>query len=170
MARSNWLKLGRWLLAITIFLGLTACEPEPTPFPVDVPLAETAVLTPPPAVTLEATSAAPGVVRYALAANTTGLVADLPLLAASAQVETLTEPVNPADLGLRYDLIAAYGDLPGSARSPVMPHVALIINPAAPPLDNPELVAVIRRSLNPNEMLETLNLPGAVPEPAETVT
>src|SRR5262245_16264955 len=96
-----------WLFWICCVLGVllvAACGPEATPYPVDIPSATTS--TPQTSDT--------STIRYALAANTNGLVSDLSLIQASAQIEQLTEAVNPADLGNRYDLVAAYGDLPGS--------------------------------------------------------
>jgi len=141
-----------------MLLFLTACGPQPTPFPADIPLSVTS--------TSEVSTAAP--IRYALAMNTQDYVADLDAIRASAQVEQLTEPVNPADLGTRYDLIAAYGELPGGTRSPIELHAALVLN-TGNVLNNPALQAVIRRAVHPQIILDSLNISGALAEPLESV-
>jgi hypothetical protein len=105
---------------LTLFL-LAACQPEPTPFPVDVP-------SPYAATSVPTTTGSPSV-RYALAANTEGFAADLELIEAVAQVEQLTHAPRLEDLGNRFDILAAYADLPGGTRSPVVPHVSLVVNP-----------------------------------------
>ncbi len=155
------------LLAVTACL--TACGPEPTPFPVDIPATPTTA----PLVTFTPVAAPvalpDGVIRYALAANTTGFVTDLALLEQSAHVETLTTPVDPADLGRRYDLIAAYGDLPGGIRSPVEQHIVLLINPALAPTDDPAVVNVLRQAVQPRTLLLALNLPGTASAPSDPV-
>lgn len=135
-----------------VLIFLAACGPEPTPFPVDV------LDTPTP---LPAETAAPAGIRYALDANTTGAVADLAQLAAAAAVETLAGAVNPADLGMRFDLAAAYGDLPGGTRSPVTPHVALVVDTRRPPLDDPLFADALRQALDPPAIITALNLAGA---------
>ena len=109
-------------------------------------------------------------IRYALAANTVGFVSDLSLIQASAQVEQLTEPIDANDLGNRYDLLAAYGDLPAGIRSPVTPHVALVVNPATHPLDDPFLMNIFYRSLNPQAIIDTLAIPGTVADTREAST
>lgn len=150
---------------LPVVIGLLAgCGPQPTPFPVDIPAEETQ----PPAPTEAAPAAVepslpPGIIRYALAANTAGLVADLPLIEASTQVEQLADPPHPDDLGRRYDILAAFGDLPGGQRSPILQHVALLINPAA--VQQEELAAVLRHSLDPADVLAALAAPGTAAEP-----
>ncbi len=115
--------------------------------------------TPPAA---EATvSAAPDGIRYALDANTAGAVADFDQLSDAATVETLAEAINPADLGTRFDLAAAYGDLPGGIRSPVTPYIALVVNANRPPLDNPLFADALRQALDPSAIITALNLAGA---------
>lgn len=166
-------KRGLQCLAL-ILAGLlaAACEPKPTPFPVDIPLAETATPAPqqPSAETPELTpqAAAPGIVRYALDANAEGLVADLDSIRLAAQVEQLAGAADPDDLGTRYDIIAAYGDLPGGQRSPVVQQIALVINPALPPTSSARFTAALRRSLGLAAMAAAL-LPGAAAESIETV-
>jgi hypothetical protein len=75
--------------------------------------------------------------------------------------------VNPADLGKRYDLVAAYGDLPGGTHAPVTPHVAVVINPTASPLSDPSLLNLLRHSLNPQSIVDSLAIAGAVSDTVE---
>jgi hypothetical protein len=139
-------------LALLILLLLAACEPEPTPFPVDLPV------TP----TNPADATEPPPVRYALAANTEGFIAELELIAAGTVVEQLSDPVDPADLGARYDIVAAYGYYDGWTRSDITPQVALVIDSQSAPL-TPALAAVIRRGIDPAAALASLDIPGALP-------
>jgi hypothetical protein len=143
------------LLVTTV---LTACQPKPTPFPVDIP--PTPTLTPVPG--------APNPIRYALAANTAGLVADMNLIAASGSIEQLTADPNPADIGARFDVIAAYGKWPDAAESPVLPRVALVIHSTLAPFDDPAVVDVVRRALNPSTIVSSLEIPGAEAAPIAT--
>lgn len=129
-----------------IFWLIAACTSEPTPFPVDIP----------PTVS---SAADLSVIRYALAPNTEGLISDLPLLETKAQIEQLTEPVNPADLGTRYDLVAAYGELPGGTPSPMIVRVALITNMADMRLDNATFTQLLRQSLQPSMIVSELAIP-----------
>lgn len=149
---------------------LAACGPEATPFPVDIPTPSAAVTSVPAAApdTAPDETVETGELRYALAPNTTDFVTDLPLLEQSARLIMLDAPVNPADAGSRYDLIAAYGDLPGGQRSPVGHQIALLINPRLPPLDDSAVVAVLRHTINPQAVLTALDIPGAAAEPLES--
>lgn len=130
---------------------LAACEPEATPMPVIPPTSAPPTPTP----------GAPQPIRYAITAETAALIPDLTDLEAAADLTLLTEPLAPADFDGRYAIIAAYGDQPGWTRAPVVPQVALVINPAAPPLDTPELAAALRLALFPDELSAALNIPGA---------
>ncbi len=145
-----------YTLAFSLILVLlTGCEASATPFPVNSIIAES---TP----GVDATTPTPSTtVRYALAANTQGMIAEFDLLSAVAQVEALTEPVNPNDLGTDYDVIAAFGRWPGASLSPISPQVTLIINTSLPPLDNPMLTGVIQQAFDPQPMIEALEIPGA---------
>ena len=137
-------------ITFLICLWLVSCTPEATPFPVDIP-------------TIGSTSAPNSqfTVRYALAANTENLVSDLAVIQAETQVEQLTEPVNNDDLGNRYDLVAAYGDLVDGTRSPIVHHIALVINPSIPPLDNTILIDILRRSLDTQAIVNAVDISGA---------
>ena len=144
---------------LLIFI-LASCQPKPTPFPVDIP--PTPTLTPVPG--------APSLIRYALAANTTGLVSDLDLIAESSSIEQLTEDPNPADIGTRFDVIAAYGKWPEATESPVLPRVALVINPAVSPFDDSAVVDVVQRVLSPAAIVSALEIPGVEAAQIETAT
>ncbi len=146
----------RFLFAILILFA--ACTPEATPFPVNLP--ETPTTTPPPTI--------PPPVRYALAANTEGFIADMDMIAAVGQVEQLADNGNDAELGVQYDIVAAYGDWSGWTRSTVMPHVSLVINTALTPLDNSLLANIVRRSIDPQAVVNTLDIPGAAADVVET--
>lgn len=148
------------VLLMCFFLIIAACTEEPTPFPADIP-GETEAAIP---------VGESSVIRYVLAANTEGFVSELELIEASAQVEQLTEPVTPDDLGTEYDLFAAYGDLPGGTRSPVMPHVTLVIKSDIAPLDDLSLRNILIRSLSPKAVVDRLGIPGATPAELESTT
>jgi hypothetical protein len=142
----------RWI-AIALILLLAACDPEPTPFPVDVPVTPT--VTPLPTDVPQ--------VRYALAPNTNGFVAELERIESSAQVIQLDEPTDSADLGVAYDLVVAYGALDNWTQSEITPHVTLIIDPDGETL-SPDFVNILRRGVNPQAVIESLTIPGMTPD------
>jgi hypothetical protein len=144
-------------LAVIFCLCIVGCTPDATPFPVDIP---TISSTPP--------AGSQSTLRYALSANTENLVSDLAVIQAAAQVEQLTEPINNGDLGNRYDLVAAYGDLAEGTRSPIVHHITLILNPVIAPLDNAILINILRRSLNSQDIVTTLKMAGAEPNVLES--
>jgi hypothetical protein len=150
------------VLCVLAVSFLISCQPTPTPLPVDIPPQDTETLAP------DAATAQP--LRYALDMNTAGLITEgeLAQIRASAQVDVLTTPINAADLGVRYDLMAGYGDLPGGTRSPVIIHVALIVQPTRPPLDNPAIASVLRHSINPQSLVADLQIPGVEASPDES--
>lgn len=143
-----------------LWLLLTACEAKPTPFPVDIPVT--------PTVTPDPTPIPP--VRYALAPNTAGFVTDIDRIRATAQVEQLTNTVNPSDLGLLYDLVAVFGEYPGWTRTDVTPQVMFLVNPNAAPLDV-QTAFLIRLSVNADEVVNALGIPGvaAADPPPDTL-
>jgi hypothetical protein len=153
------------IFAAVLLLLLAACKPEATPFPVDLPTRTPAGTTAPTA----GTPAPPGTIRYGIIGDERTAGADLAALRTSGQVEFISPPLNPADLGTRFDVIAGYGDLPGGSRSPVMTHAALLIRPL-PPLDNPKMADILRQAIDPNAITSTLNIPGATAEPGQTVS
>jgi hypothetical protein len=155
---------GRPVVWFCCFLALlAACKPEATPFPVDLPTRTPAGTSLPPA----STSAAPGAIRYAIIGDEHTPGTDLDALRASAQVEFISPPLNPVDLGTRFDIIAGYGDLPGGTRSPVLTHVALLIR-AVPPLDNPQIADILRRAIDTAVVTGAISIAGATAEPGQT--
>jgi len=140
-------------LALLIIALSSACGAEPTPYPVYLPTTPTDAPIP--------TDAPP--VRYALAANTLGTIAesDYNTIVASGAVEQLTETVNLDDLGARYDIVATYGDWAGWTRSPVTPQVMLVINPTGESL-TPQLANTIRQAIDASAIVTTLNIPGII--------
>jgi hypothetical protein len=140
----------RYLVFLLVLCA--ACQPDPTPFPVDIP----------PTITdVGATAVAadtPQPIRYALAANMAGV--DTSLISAEAQVEVLTEPINTADLGVRFDVIVTYGDLAGAAVSPLTPRVSLLVNVNFPPLDDSVLADILQHAVNPADIANALAIPG----------
>jgi hypothetical protein len=147
--------LTRLLVFLVLFLVTAACTPETTPFPVDVPTPAN-----------HSSSADQSIIRYALAPNTNGLVSDLILIEKSAQIEQLDTAIAPADLGSRFDIAAAYGDIPGGTRSPTTPHIALVINPIIPPWNDQNMLNIFRRSLDPAKITNAIGITGVIAEPA----
>jgi hypothetical protein len=139
----------RYLLLIMLLL-LVGCQPDATPFPVNIPST--------PTETPLAQTAADAPIRYALAANTTNAVPNLELISSTAQIFQIADPVNPADLTTSYDLIAAYGDLPDGTRSPVVSHVSLLINTQLSPLDDTALTAIVRQAVDTRAIVNTLTI------------
>lgn len=130
---------------------LVACGPEPTPFPVDAP--PTATPEPPPAT--------PEPIRYALATPMPMFVEALRDLSPGAQVEQVTLPLEPGDLGTRYDLVIRYGEIDGWTLAQPMQTVALVIGSI-----DPAFAAVIQQTLDPQTIVNGLSMPGAVALPA----
>lgn len=145
-------------LCVYVIAGiLAACEPQATPFPVEMP--PTSAPSPTPGALLP--------LRYALDANMAGFVPDLPLIA-GAQIEQLAERLSPQAVGTQYDVGVAYGEWAGLTRAAIIPHVALLINPSAPPLDQSALVEIVRQSINTDALAAALNIPGVIASPHTT--
>ncbi len=147
-----------------LLLLVAGCEAPATPLPAVLPPTATAVPLP----TL------PPPIRYAFAANTAGYVEELDIIRQTGLVEQLTD--NNLDDGIiaGYDVVVTYGtvELSGWARSAVSPQLALLLNTALPPLDNPEVQNWVRRALNPQAIIDTLAIPGAAAaaaDPAESL-
>lgn len=141
---------------------LAACEAESsTPLPAFV--AETS--TPAPA------TATPGPLRYAVSHDAALTAADDALLTTGAEVTRL-EPEATAEAGSVYGLVARYGDAEGWTRSPVLPRVSLLISPRRPPLDQPDIAALLLAALDANAMVALHGVGGseALSVPAETPT
>lgn len=132
---------------LTIFT-MMGCESEATPFPVDIPPTETPIPTP---------TDTPSI-RYALAANTLNFVADIDVISNYAQIQYLTESINPDDLGVLYDIVVSYGELAGWTTTPQRINVSLILNANL----SSDLKDVIQQSINPQEVIAILGMPGAI--------
>jgi hypothetical protein len=163
--RSGTFAPSAFAAALVFLCLLAACKPEATPFPVDLPTRTPAGTSAPPA----GAPAPPGTIRYGIIGDERTAGADLAALRTSGQVEFISPPLNPADLGTRFDVMAGYGDLPGGSRSPVMTHAALLIRPL-PPLDNPKVADILRRAIDPSAISAALNLPGATAVPGQSVS
>lgn len=143
------------ILWVVLVIALIGCEPTATPFPADVAIVPTSTHDP----------SAPTSLRYALATNTKDLVIDLAMIQSSSQLEYLTELIAPGDMGSRYELVAAYGDLPGGTRSPITQQVSLVINAQAAIFTDVVVVEVIPRAIDTQALTAALNLDGAVAAP-----
>ncbi|MBC7871994.1 MAG: hypothetical protein H7Y09_14205 [Chitinophagaceae bacterium] len=137
-------------------ISLSACEAPATPFPVEIAATET---MPSPIATIEP-------IRYALDVNTIGFIAEMDQLQAAAQVEILGTTANPADLGGRYDLVAAYGAQSGWTLSPITLHIALVIGQ----IEDETLSEILRASINPQIVVDNLGIPGAIAEPTDILS
>ena len=136
-----------------LLLLVCACEPTATPLPVNLPT------LPPPS----PTAGTPAPLRYAVAPDTLPYLsdADRSLISASAQIIPLdTAPVTE-DLGTRYEIVVALGDLPDGTRTDSPLELDLVVNPSLPPLDNPKLVDILRRAIDPQKIVAALHIPGA---------
>jgi len=156
-------------LSITagLLLLLGACGPEATPLPVNLPT------LPPPS----PTAGTPAQLRYAVAPDALPYLTDQDrsLISASAQLIPLDSAPADSDLGARYDLIVALGDLPDGTRTASPLQVDLVVNPALPPLDNPALVDILHRAIDPVKIVAALNMPypgtqAASAQPADPLT
>ncbi len=143
---------GFGLLAGLLLLAC-ACEPEATPLPVNLP-------TLPPATATEAPPQRP---RYAVAPDTLPYLTDQDrsLISASADIVPLDAPPAADDLGTRYEIVVALGDLPDSTPAPTPLQVSLSVNTALPPLDDPALADIVRRAADPQQIVAALGIPGA---------
>jgi hypothetical protein len=152
-------------LTTGLLLLACACEPEATPLPVNLPT----LSEPTSAVT---TAEAPPTLRYAVAANALPYLSaeDQSLISASAEIVLLDTPPTADDLGTRYDIVVALGDLPDSTLAPAPLEVSLIINTSLPPLDDAELAHIVYQTVDPQQIALALGVPpeqaGAAPAPS----
>ena len=136
---------------LALLLLICACGPEATPLPVNLPT------LPPPS----PTAGTPAPLRYAVAPGVLPYLTDQDrgLISASAQLIPLDAAPAPDDLGARYDIIVALGDLPDGTRASSPLQVDLVINASLSPLDNPKLVDILRRAIDPQKIVAALNMP-----------
>lgn len=137
--------MARILILLIAALLLVSCEPAATPFPVE--LAATATPTAPPAT--------PMPVRYALASNTAGLVADLTLLQNGGIVQQVNTSSDPSNIGIEYDIVVSYGDFNGWIRAST-PTISLVIGPDIEPV----LADILRRAIDTQGVVIALDIPG----------
>jgi hypothetical protein len=145
----------RYFVLLSFFLVSAACTPEATPFPVDAPTPVSG-----------SSSSDQSIIRYALAPNTSDLVSDIALIEKSAQIEQLDAAIDPADLGNRFDIVVTYGDIPGGTRSPITPHIALVINPSVLPWSDLNILSIFRHSLDTAKITQAIDIMGIIAESA----
>lgn len=134
-----------------LFVVLAACEAAATPIAA-VPTASEAAA--------EATaSPTPPPYRYGILSDTLPYVRDVEALQDQAQLESV--PAN-ADLQ-NYDLLTGYGTADGWETAPTTHHVALLIHPALPPLDDATLRAIVQQSSSPRPLITRIEIPGLRP-------
>jgi hypothetical protein len=138
-------------LAAGLLLLVCACEPEATPLPVNLPT------LPPPS----PTAGTPAPLRYAVAPDALPYLTDEDrrLISASAQLIPMDSASASDDLGTGYEIVVALGDLPDGTRTDSPLQVDLAVDTTLPPLDNPKLVDILRRAVDPAKIVATLNLP-----------
>ena len=138
--------------AAGLLLLICACEPEATPLPVNLP-----TLAPP-----SPTAGTPAPLRYAVAPDALPYLTDedRSLISASAQLIPLDSAPAAADLGTRYEIVVALGDLPDGTRTDSPLQIDLRINSSLPPLDNPTLADILRRAIDPQKIVSSLAFPG----------
>lgn len=146
--------------ALFFILLLAACGPQPTPLPAFVPTS-----TPEP---VQPTLPPP--LRYAAASNTASHIdaGTTAAIMAEGLLEYLPEFAGDDGLGVDYDLVMAYGLWEGWTAAPLAQQVTLIINTALPPLDRPELAAIVSQFLRPQQVVDALGIPAAAAAAHET--
>ncbi len=152
---------GRLCMLLAAF-WLAACAPEPTPFPGGLPSSSPAVT-----ITTAISTATPEIIStasslgftVALSANAAQSAADLS--AETANLITLASDGDASGLGRDYDLIAAYGAWDGWLQAPQPIITSLLISHSTPPLDQPEIRAIVRASIDAQAITHALGIPGA---------
>jgi hypothetical protein len=134
-------------------LALAACEPEATPLPVDIV----------PATSPIATQGAAQTLRYAIDSNLFLIIPpdDVNAIAVTGEIEPISPPFLDTDLGNRYDILIALGDLPDGTRAPTPITVSLALNTSLSPLDDNALAEIVRRSLDTEALAAALGIPSA---------
>jgi hypothetical protein len=155
---------GRIAALLVLVMLVSACDPEATPLPVNLP-------TLPPATT---TAPAPEEqeLRYALAPGLAAFLSaeDERLISASAAILPLDAPPTAADLGLPYDILVAFSEFEDSTEAPARLQVNLLVNTTLAPLDDPDIAVIIRQAVDPQAIATVLGIPpeqaGAAPAPS----
>lgn len=140
---------------IILLLVLAACEAEATPLPVTLPTATSPPTAPPP-------------VRYGVVdiALLTGVIpAEI-----QPYIEAISSPVQPETLNTDFDIIVAPGTWPGAAATTIEIQVALVINTAMAPLNDPALSAIIVDATQQSVNSSALEIPGIITTPNTTAS
>jgi hypothetical protein len=95
---------------------------------------------------------------------------DLRAIAASGEIDPVSPPFLDSDLGSRYDVLVALGDLPNGTRAPTPLTISLALNTVLPPLDDDALAEIVRRAINPQALVGVLGIAGAEPLPYTSET
>lgn len=142
MCKRFWYVLAGLLL---LACACNACEPEATPLPpnLEPPIADATAVP---------TDEAPAELRYAVTADTLPYLspADKDLITAHAGIIPIDAPINPADLGNRYDIVVSLSDFSDASTAPTPLTVSLLIDATLPPLDDSTLANVVRRAIEPD--------------------
>jgi hypothetical protein len=146
MSRDGWRRTVAALLCAGLLAG---CEAESTPLPAFVAASPTAPLATPTR----------GPLRYALTADA-ALNADVALLEEAADVVVLDAGA-PAEMDGTFELMAGYGVRAGWARSPVTPHVSLVIGATRRPLDEDDIAALVLNALDATTVVAAHGIGGS---------
>lgn len=140
------------LLLMPVLILLTACEPEPTPRPVELRPNATPEMT--------ATALADRIesLRYVLLPNTLNAVPDLSLIQSATNVIQLPEGTTELP---PYDVAVMYGLEEGWTSSDYLPTVALIVSSDNPLFENEAVLDVLRHSIAAEVVVEQLAINGA---------
>lgn len=138
-----------------VALLLTGCA-QATPFPITPIPSRTPTLEPgaaPP------DTPTPEIVRYGLLPNAAAYAPLDIIEGTGAQVDVLTETSDFT----AYDILAGYGLFTDWTEVPTQARVSLAIDITRPPLDTPDIAAIVRHAAQPREVLAGLDIPGAQP-------
>ena len=138
-----------YLLLMAAITLVAACEAPPTPLPVVIEPTTAATATPPTQT-----------IRYALAPNAANSLIDQGSIEPYVQINLLDAPPTADGLGAQYDIAVALGRYDGAQQSTVDYVAALVMQTQSPPLDNPDVQAIIRRAAVPAELVAGLDIPG----------
>lgn len=145
---------------LTAGMVISACGPEPTPRPVDLPGSAIPDITP------TALAGRDVSLRYVLLPNTDDAVPDMELIQSASQVIQLTDAT--AELP-PYDVAVMYGLEDGWTVSAYTPTVSLVVNATNPLFENPSVVSILHRSIDAQVIVQQLLINGtqAMPTVAE---
>jgi hypothetical protein len=133
-----------WLMLLIV---LVSCEPEATPFPVEIPATATPTEEPSPLPP----------VRYAVPAALSEIAASF-LADTNAQITTFDDTIpDRQSLGTDFDIILATGLHQDAAQAPFTHSTHLLINQALPPLDDPAVRTIIVQAISQPSDAEIIN-------------